>query len=99
METAHATDVFRTQVLKGLIADAYEDVVAWFQTHGRALAFRLIVFALILVVSRFVAGIAKRLLTRTFRKRAKKSTLLQQMVEGLTVRTRLAPVRPSRAGR
>ena len=83
------TDVFRSDVLKALIADWFEEVQEWFETNGRALLFKLIVFCFILLVSRALASIAKRLLTRGIGKAAttKKSTLLKQMVEGLTVRT------------
>jgi len=81
------TDVFRLEVFKGLIADWFEDLQKWFLANGRALAFRAIVFALILVVARVVAGIARRLLSRgSRRKGTTKSVLLQRMIQGLTVR-------------
>lgn len=81
------TDVFRSGVLKGLIADWFEGVQEWFRTNGRVLTFRLIVFCLILIVSRVIAGFAKRLLVRSFRRsKTKKSELLQSMIQGMTVR-------------
>ena len=81
------TDVFRGGVFKALVGDWIDESQDWFRTNGRVLAFRLIVFCLILVASRIIAGITKRLLARGSRRsRTKKSALLQKMMQGLAVR-------------
>jgi small conductance mechanosensitive channel len=81
-------DVFRGKVLTGLLDEWWDEARGWARVNAPVMAFRVIVFILILCVFRLLAAVIRRLLLRRFdRADGDKSSLMRQMTEALTVRT------------
>ncbi len=82
------TAVFDKEVLGGLLDEWWKESREWARMNAPIMAFRAIVFVLILCAFRLLAAIVRRILVRRLmRDEGEKSSLMLQMAEALTVRT------------
>ncbi len=78
------TDVFRKNVLVGVVSSWIDDARDWLLNRGPALGFRLILVAVILLVFSIIARIARFVVSlRGRRSGTKHSRLVQIMLQGL----------------
>jgi small conductance mechanosensitive channel len=78
-------DILDADVALGLISGWMESIKDWFRQNAPSVAFKLILFLLILLVTRTLARIAGRALERILRLRAQSSELLLRTAVSLVI--------------
>jgi small conductance mechanosensitive channel len=78
-------DILDADVALGLISGWMESIQEWFRQNAPSVAFKLILFLLILLVTRTLARLAGRALERVLRLRAESSELLLRTAVSLAI--------------
>jgi len=80
-------DLFKGRVALGLVEQSLEKLREWIQRNGPGVGFKLVVFALIVLVSYIVAALVRHVFRRSFsREGVRTSKLMQDMVQAMASR-------------